>query len=204
MTYERENVLVIPNSDVEALVNNEFNGARGLLPICYLKFHELLKNAQFMPRNEAEHNPNYRQVIPYFVPTVAGDFYLLRRLPAAGEQRLHSKIGCFGGHVRDTDSYERKPFEAFENGMWRELREELRATLLGIDFLGILVMDETEVDRVHIGAVFHIRISEPQIVEEDKYEPVRFPIVEWDKYADQMESWAREVTHLVYSRHLRL
>ncbi|MEM0369779.1 MAG: hypothetical protein QXE80_03670 [Pyrobaculum sp.] len=198
---QKENVLVIESKLVDQFVRQSGYNHGGLVPIEYERFLSLLQSGRFIKREVAEQDPDYRQVIPYFVLTNAGNFFMMRRLNGAGEQRLHNLIGCFGGHINDTDSEKKDPVEAFEAGTWREFYEELDATVLVIDFLGLLVMDETPVDKVHLGAVFHMKVSNPRVKEVHKYEPVVFPIAQWLEYAGRMESWAKEASAAVFAQH---
>lgn len=200
--YEKENVLILESKLVDEFVKSKGYSHGGLVPVEYEEFLELLSDGKFMKRELAEENPEFRQVIPYFVLTNGSNFFMMRRLNKAGEQRLHNLIGCFGGHINDTDSENKNPIEAFERGIWREFHEELSATVLVIEFLGLLVMNKTPVDKVHLGAVFHMKVSNPQIKETEKYEPLVFPITQWEEYADDMESWAKEATAFVYARHI--
>lgn len=200
--YEKENVLVLESRLVDEFVKSKGYSSDGLVPVEYEAFLELLSNGKFMKRSLAEENPEFRQVIPYFVLTSGANFFMMRRLNKAGEQRLHNLIGCFGGHINDNDSEKKNPIEAFERGIWREFHEELSASVLVIDFLGLLVMNKTPVDKVHLGAVFHMKVANPEIKEVEKYEPITFPITQWEEYADKMESWAKEGTAFVYVKYM--
>ncbi|MCC7493848.1 MAG: hypothetical protein IT204_15945 [Fimbriimonadaceae bacterium] len=122
--------------------------------------------ATFRPRNEVESDETWRQIIPYILLRApAGGYFTYRRLPASGEARLvdrHS-IGV-GGHINDahlvpglTLAPELQP-NLLADGLQRELHEELLLPqppegLGRLRIHGFLALDESPVDRVHVGLV---------------------------------------------------
>ena len=84
---------------------------------------------QFLPRDQAEGNPHYRQLIPYVVVLDAlGQVFACTRLAIQSEARLHSKLSIgIGGHINPLDS----PLEPaiVRRAAWRELHEELHMSL---------------------------------------------------------------------------
>src|SRR4051812_32184934 len=66
----------------------------------------LESNGQWYPRNPAETDPTFRQVIPYVLTTnqSSGKYLLMTRVNKQAEQRLHGKryIGV-GGHIEKED-----------------------------------------------------------------------------------------------------
>ncbi|MBI2301893.1 MAG: hypothetical protein HYU66_23565, partial [Armatimonadetes bacterium] len=128
---------------------------------------ELLAVGRFLPREGVETDETWRQVIPYLVlADPSGAYFVYRRLPASGEARLvdlHS-VGV-GGHINDEHltaglhwtSPAVRP-NLLADGLQRELREELVLPVVpgGVGRLrlhGFLALDETPVDRVHVGVV---------------------------------------------------
>lgn len=104
---------------------------------------------RFAPRPEMEADPGFKQIIPYLVLRDGRRYFLMRRTRAGADARLHDhwSIGV-GGHLNPGD-------RDLAGGLAREWREELVAGFEP-DFrlVGLLNDDETEVGRVHLGAVF--------------------------------------------------
>src|SRR4051794_9770176 len=75
----------------------------------------------FLPRDQAEHDPTFKQLIPYLVLRHAGRVFHYRRR-GGGESRLASRRSVgIGGHVTDADG---PAAGAYRAGLLRELREE--------------------------------------------------------------------------------
>jgi predicted NUDIX family phosphoesterase len=109
---------------------------------------------EFIPRNLAEQDIRYKQVIPYLIFTNNGELFVMRRSPDATETRLQNKytIGI-GGHIRQSDIKNNDIFD------WanRELHEEVfYDDTMTIEPLGILNDDSNDVGKVHVGFVFLI------------------------------------------------
>src|SRR5437763_3560501 len=102
----------------------------------------------FLPRPMAEVSPEYKQIIPYVVIRSGGGYFLLRRSPKQREVRLHDKLSLgIGGHIN--------PGHDLLAGLRKELEEEAEvADADELAFAGILHDDQTDVGRVHLGAVY--------------------------------------------------
>jgi predicted NUDIX family phosphoesterase len=126
----------------------------------------------FEPRDGVETNEQVRQVIPYLLlRSRAGAYFTYRRLPSGGEERLfdlHS-IG-WGGHVNDERCAAGLEFGSgvltpnwIAEGLQRELAEELDLAPGGplgrLTLHGFLALDETPVDRVHVGVVARLDLA---------------------------------------------
>ncbi len=126
-----------------------------------------LAGFEFIPRQEAENNPGFKQVIPYIVlqTTTLGHTAIYNR--QGSEKRLHDlwSLGI-GGHINPIDQKEgHLSFkDILISGMERELNEELleRPKLDTIEFCGIISEEITEVGSVHLGAVFRILTQTPE------------------------------------------
>ncbi|NLY53176.1 MAG: NUDIX hydrolase [Firmicutes bacterium] len=146
--YGDEQVLVIPASLVDHLPG-------GLLPLIDLTNLPY----EFIFRYQAEHNPAWRQLIPYIVLKQANRYWLTRRLSTQGEQRLHNRYALgVGGHINPVDKQGTSPIIS---ALYRELEEEL-------DLGGWLPLDPqpqallndltSAVSRDHLGLVFVIEV----------------------------------------------
>ncbi|MEA2621876.1 MAG: hypothetical protein QOH61_786 [Chloroflexota bacterium] len=102
----------------------------------------------FRPRGEAEHDPSWKQVIPYLVLRDRGRIYLMRRTSAGSDARLHERwsIGI-GGHVNPEDG-------GVDGGLAREWEEEIVADFTPeFRVIGLLNDDSDPVGQVHLGVV---------------------------------------------------
>ena len=123
-------------------------------------------NNFFLPRQQAENDPAYKQIIPYAL-IVHGDTVLhYVRGKKAGEQRLVAKgsIGI-GGHMNDSDeSLFAWDENAYRAGVEREVNEEIAIeTSFDDRIVALLNDDTTEVGRVHLGIVHVFRLAEPKV-----------------------------------------
>ena len=108
---------------------------------------------RFLPRDEAEHDPEHKQLIPYLVLRHDGAVFQYQRL-AGGEKRLSARrsIGI-GGHVSSDDALGDLA-GAYRCGLLRELAEEVE--LKGgyrERCIGLINDDRTPVGQVHLGIV---------------------------------------------------
>ncbi len=113
----------------------------------------------FMPREQAEHDPEYRQVIPYIVIQRPGDTgvpeYLTYQRDGT-EGRLHGlfSIGV-GGHINPIDGF---GWNAVLNGIKRELYEELRIAPKEYTIMPkMILLNGNVVDSVHAGIVILVQ-----------------------------------------------
>src|SRR5437870_9932854 len=111
----------------------------------------------FIPRAKAEVSPQYRQIIPYVVIRSGDDYFVLRRTAKQTEARLHHKVSIgIGGHIN--------PGHTLLEGLHKELDEEVAIEMpFGLQFVGILNDDHTEVGRVHLGAVYVADLPEKRV-----------------------------------------
>ncbi len=138
------------------------------------------RNVSFMPRGEAEQQPDFKQLIPYMIfrhvdsEGVERIFQYIRG-KGMGESRLHSKrsIGV-GGHLSLEDRAQAKTnHDLYREGMLRELREEVvLETTFEEECVGLINDDESEVGQVHLGIVHlftlteaKLRSNEPDLIE---------------------------------------
>lgn len=125
----------------------------------------------WLPRSRAEHDPAFKQWIPYaLLENARGEFAAYPR--HGTEARLHGlhSLGL-GGHINPADTELKTaapapappaPFwrTALWTGLQRELTEEFPAAAEGTTrFLGLINEDTGPVGRVHLGAVFHHRLA---------------------------------------------
>ena len=197
MAIADENVLVFPRVLFEQLgVFQGFNSDVNR----YLPTILDIKNHDFMPRAQAETNPDFKQIIPYVVITDGKSILHYVRGKKAGEQRLVAKgsVGI-GGHINNEDYKESLLAftfgkQAFQDAVEREVREELSIQgALDAKPIGLINDDSTEVGRVHFGVV-HVLFCTPDKVKKNEQviTQVEFiPIEELKAKRDQMETWSQ-------------
>src|SRR5438874_3056350 len=161
MNPPRENVLVVRRE-----LFDQLGGFQGLNfePEKYLKAILLRGNNLFLPRDQAEQNPAYKQIIPYALIAFENKVAYYVRGKKAGEQRLVAKgsIGI-GGHMSEEKDELLWNFEideaAYRAGVEREVNEEIKIETTFEDRIVALLNDDTtEVGRVHLGIVHIFRL----------------------------------------------
>ncbi|MBK8976406.1 MAG: hypothetical protein IPM29_10790 [Planctomycetes bacterium] len=113
-----------------------------------------------MERDRAERDPDFKQPVPYCAVRRGAEVFVVERLAAQGEQRLHGRASLgIGGHVGPEDG---PPRGSLQRALWRELREELRlppGALPAARPLGLINDDSTAVGSVHLGLAFELALA---------------------------------------------
>src|SRR5882724_2430575 len=165
MSYPGENVLVIRRSLFDEL--GAFQGLN-FEPERYLKAILSRGSNFFIPRPDAESNPDYKQIIPYVLMVFQNTVLHYVRGKKAGEQRLAAKgsIGI-GGHMseeKDKFLWHTTDEAAYRAGVEREVREEIKIDTQFQDRIVALLNDDTtEVGRVHLGIVHVFRLAQQKV-----------------------------------------
>lgn len=189
-----ERVLVVP-----AELFHQLGYFQGFTAHIDRYLEELLspEHTSYRPRSEMEHDPGYKQLIPYVIfryedPSGRVSLFRYTRGAGVGEQRLHSKrsIGI-GGHISSDDGDEINPYD---EGRRRELAEEV---FIDTEYeercAGLINDDETEVGKVHLGIVHIFDVKSPDVrPRESEIEDARFvPVDELLSDLDGFESWSQ-------------
>jgi predicted NUDIX family phosphoesterase len=158
------------------------------------------ENSSYRPRGKMEGDPSFKQLIPYVIFRHVDDggqetIFQYRRGKGQGEQRLHAKrsIGV-GGHISSDDERSVGDLHPYEEGMRRELEEEVDIrTPYTQRLVGLINDDETEVGTVHLGVVHLFDVESPYVQprEPDILDTGFRPIAELLGNLDQFESWSR-------------
>ena len=163
MNPPNENVLVVRRSLFDQLAS--FQGLN-FEPQKYVDAFLSRGNNFFLPRSEAENNPNYKQIIPYALIVFRKTVLHYVRGKKAGEQRLIAKgsIGI-GGHMNEGDeSLFAMDEQAYRAGVEREVNEEIKIdTPFEDQIVALLNDDSTDVGRVHLGIVHVFKLTEPKV-----------------------------------------
>lgn len=138
---------------------------------------DLIKNnCEFKRRGDMENDSSFQQIIPYMLFSFGNKFFAYKYLANAGEQRLVNndyQLGV-GGHINKEDIGENK--DVLETGMMREWDEEVdfKGNLISKKLVGIINDDSRDVEKVHLGLVYHFVGDSPEIKikETDKMEGI--------------------------------
>lgn len=123
----------------------------------------------YRPRGEVEQDPGFKQLIPYMIfrhrAGGAEMVFQYTRGKGMGEGRLHLKHSVgIGGHISTVDAAASPSDNPYEEGMRRELEEEVRVdTPCTSQCVGLINDDETEVGRVHLGVVHLFDCTYPEV-----------------------------------------
>lgn len=200
MDKDQEEIFCIRRSDLEMLFGSPMpNGAlKGPLIEDVLRLKVF-----FLPRNQAENNPDYKQIIPYQIFHSDKRFFVYRRGEQIGEGRLTGRLSIgIGGHINIMDIDPRQdPCLSYSNALMRERTEELSGfKVVKEAFLG-WINDETEpVGKVHLGAVHLCDVVMPEKINTKDGEGIH--LVGWWTKEDILakgelfESWSIIATSL--------
>lgn len=147
----------------------------------------------FMDRDEAENNPEFKQLIPYVVFKSPNGIFNYQRGKASSESRLRSlrSLGI-GGHIEEEDGNTGKA--SYLKGLWRELEEEvgIKHSPENIKLLGVINDDTNEVGKVHLGIVhlFNIESSNLESKELNLIDCKFSNIEELNDSKDLFETWS--------------
>jgi predicted NUDIX family phosphoesterase len=150
---------------------------------------------RFLPRDEAEADPEHKQLIPYVVLRHGGTVFAYTRGKKGGEARLHAlrSLGI-GGHINPVDG---AMSAAYVVGMRRELIEEVD---LGHEppgeafrLVGFINDDALPVGRVHLGVVHLLDLPGPTARprEEQLAEAGFVAIADALAERERFETWSR-------------
>lgn len=118
------------------------------------------QNGWFAPRQEAEQQPAWKQIIPYCVVRRGAEVLCVQRKRSQSESRLHGLLSIgIGGHVNPVDDGADAALCLFAASLRRELQEELVLDWPGeaaVTLLGLLNDDTNAVGQVHVGLVYQL------------------------------------------------
>lgn len=185
MANPDELVLVVPRRLVPAF--------QGFLPFGKPGVLDLVAQGRFMARSQAEHDEDWKQIIPYAVFMAGNRIFKYRRGAKGGESRLFGLVSIgVGGHMSACDADDQG--RLYDTAFARELSEEVEmADLVSNDVRGLINDDSNPVGRVHLGVVHLMRVAAPLVrSREDELVDDGFasPADLHSRPAD-LETWAR-------------
>jgi predicted NUDIX family phosphoesterase len=154
----------------------------------------------YRPRSQMERDPSFKQLIPYVIfryrdTTGMERLFSYTRGSGQGEARLHAKrsIGV-GGHISADDASRVGQGDAYQEGLRRELAEEvIIQTAYQDQCVGLINDDKTEVGQVHLGIVYIYDVEQPCVYarETEIQEATFVPVEELIQDRVRFETWSQ-------------
>jgi len=156
----------------------------------------------FMPRSLAEHDPSFKQLIPYVILRYRDQLFHYTRGQGGGEKRLRAlrSVGI-GGHINPQD--QDAAAHPYRQGMLRELAEEVVIdTAYDESCIGFINDDATPVGQVHLGVVHLFELERPAVSRREEHltNAGFAPIHELVRDMDAFETWSQFVLDELASR----
>ena len=160
----------------------------------YLPILTASSHLVYLNRSEAEQDKRFKQLIPY-VLLVCGDKILRYRRGKGGQEtRLHGLYSVgIGGHISEEDHGLFSADRGYQEGMRRELMEEVAVDAGNQPAVAAINDDSTEVGQVHFGVVHIVRVSEESVASGRSgiVGPEFIPMAAAIKDPAGYESWSR-------------
>lgn len=166
------------------------------------------QHVSYLPRHEVEQDPGFKQLIPYVIFCYTDlenrlNLFQYTRGSGMGEGRLHSKRSVgIGGHISAIDADPSLNSSPYEEGMRRELAEEVEIlTPYTAKCVGLINDDQTEVGRVHLGVVHLFNVETPSVRprETDLLESGFKPIAQILPDLPSFETWSQICIRALFS-----
>lgn len=185
-----DDILVVPRADVEALGLL----GDGITPGSLGVVTALEGRGTWMRRSVAEDDATHKQLIPYCVAIRQGEVFVMERLSAGGEPRLHGRLSVgTGGHVDLEPGGD--TLGAVERARDREWLEEVVCNAAPTwRFVGTLNVDADAVGRVHLGIVYVAQLGADAVVDVRETHKLRggFRTLAWCReHEERFETWSR-------------
>lgn len=155
---------------------------------------------RFMPRSQAEHDPSFKQIIPYIIMMHGGRYLSYVRGQRAGETRLTAKrsIGI-GGHINPIDADDSPLFaylrENYFMAVEREVAEEVSVETEYTDCVVALLNDDSnEVGSVHLGIVHCWNLEQPNVTKREQMitQMAFMSPEELQRVRESLETWSQK------------
>ena len=159
------------------------------LPVVTSSSHILYLN-----RSEAEQDKRFKQLIPYVLILCNEKILRYRRGRGGQETRLHGLYSVgIGGHISEEDNGLFSKALGYQEGMRRELLEEVAIDDVKEAAVAVINDDSTEVGFVHFGVVHVMYVADETIVGRRSgiVSPEFIPIAEAVSDLAGYESWSR-------------
>jgi predicted NUDIX family phosphoesterase len=148
----------------------------------------------YLNRSEAEQDKRFKQLIPYALLICRDKILRYRRGKGGQETRLRGlySVGV-GGHISEEDHGLFSSDRGYQEGMRRELMEEVGVDAANQPAVAAINDDSTEVGQVHFGVIHIVRVSEESVAggRLGIVGPEFIPMAEALKDPAGYESWSR-------------
>jgi predicted NUDIX family phosphoesterase len=161
----------------------------------YLPVVTASQHLTYLNRSEAEQDKRYKQLIPYVLILCHGKILRYRRGKGGQETRLHGLYSVgIGGHISEEDhGLFTAADRGYQEGMRRELIEEVAIEAEKDVAVALINDDGTEVGYVHFGVVHVVQVADESIVGRRSgiVAPEFVPLADAVKDLASYESWSR-------------
>ena len=148
----------------------------------------------YLNRTEAEQDRRYKQLIPYVLLICKDRLLRYRRGRGGEETRLHGLYSVgIGGHISEEDHGLFSKGVGYQEGMMREVREEVAIEQAKEAAVAVINDDSTEVGYVHFGIVHIMQVANQAAAGRRSgiVGPEFIPIGDAVQNASNYESWSR-------------
>jgi predicted NUDIX family phosphoesterase len=160
----------------------------------YLPVVTSASQLKYLNRSDAEQDKRYKQLIPYVLLICKDKILRYRRGKGGYETRLHGlySVGV-GGHISEEDHGLFSSDRGYQEGMRRELMEEVGIDAVNEPAVAAINDDSTEVGQVHFGVVHVVRVPDENVASRRSgiAGPEFIPIADAAKDPSGYESWSR-------------
>lgn len=160
----------------------------------YLPVVTAPSNLVYLNRSDAEQDRRYKQLIPYVLILCQGKLLRYRRGKGGQETRLHGLYSVgIGGHISEEDHGLFSSDRGYQEGMRRELMEEVAIDDVKDAPVAVISDDSTEVGWVHFGVVHVVHVSGEDVAGRRSgiVGPEFIAVEEAVKNLSGYESWSR-------------
>lgn len=148
----------------------------------------------YQNRSRAETDFGSKQLIPYVLIICHGKILRYRRGRGGQETRLHGLYSVgIGGHISEEDHGLFSKAAGYQDGMRRELMEEVAIEEANEATVAVINDDSTEVGRVHFGVVHVMPVPDEAVAGRRSgiVGPEFIPFAEAVKDLSAYETWSR-------------
>jgi predicted NUDIX family phosphoesterase len=160
----------------------------------YLPVVTAPSNILYLNRSDAEQDQRYKQLIPYVLVICQGKILRYRRGRGGQETRLHGLYSVgLGGHISEEDHGLFSHDRGYQDGMRRELMEEVAIEDVQETPVALINDDSTGVGYVHFGVVHVVPVKDENVAggRSGIVAPEFVPMAEALEDPAEYESWSQ-------------
>ncbi len=148
----------------------------------------------YLNRSDAEQDRRYKQLIPYVLILCHGKILRYQRGKGGQETRLHGLYSVgIGGHISEEDHGLFSKDRGYQDGLRRELMEEVALEAVKDAAVAVINDDSTDVGCVHFGVVHVVQVADEAVAGRRSgiVRPEFIPLDAALKDVSGYESWSR-------------